>query len=63
MTCEDYFDTTPLSHISGLRLPLSLAAAHWLQYVEQRVRSMQWDKFCQLVVYRFGKDLYELYIY
>lgn len=63
--CEDYFELYGLDSSLQVKfgaMHLKETASTWLQSVESRVRSCSWAEFCQLVLYRFGRNQYKLLV-
>jgi hypothetical protein len=48
--------------IKVMTMHLSTVATHWLQSIEQRVKSVKWEEIFHMILERFGKDQYEMFI-
>jgi hypothetical protein len=63
--CEDYcgmYSIEPHMWIKVMTMHLSTVATHWLQSIEQRVKSVKWEEIFHMILKRFGKDQYEMFI-
>jgi len=62
---ENYFDMYGVDKSVWVRFAVMQfedAAARWLQSIERKLMSLNWEDFCKLVHDRFGRDQHELLI-
>ena len=62
---ENYFDMYGVDKSVWVRFAVMQfedAAARWLQSIEHKPMSLNWEDFCKLVHDRFGRDQHELLI-
>jgi hypothetical protein len=63
--CENYFEMYSVDSsvwVWVATIHFEGPTAHWLQFVDHRIRTVSWNELCSWIHERFGRDQHEILI-